>query len=95
MSQDLAVVYPRNNWGGSTPSALNARLSVIEEKADQTGDDIKDLKKQVTSLEESVRRLITETERYKGFVGGVSLAITVLWAGIALFKDTIVGWFTK
>jgi hypothetical protein len=34
----------------------------------------------------------TEMTRYKGVVGGISLAVSILWAAIALLKDTISGW---
>lgn len=60
---------------------LDARLEALD-------DGIKELGKELTSI-------AAELNRYKGFIGGVSLVISVAWAGVAFFKDHIVQFFSK
>lgn len=61
---------------------------------DKDDDDRKErreeLDKKLDSINTSLKSIVQEMNRYKGFVGGVSLMISLAWAGVAFFKDALV-----
>lgn len=72
---------------------LAERLAVVEARMlDDEQDREKrrvELDKTLAHLQKTLERQAREMERYKGVVGGISLAVSVLWAGIAFFKEQI------
>lgn len=66
---------------------------------DRDDEDREARRLELDSTLANIRRAIeastSEMNRYKGFVGGISLAISMLWAGVAFFKESIVGWLSR
>lgn len=73
---------------------IASRLAVIENQIARDKEDRdhrhKELDDKLECMQRSMDRLCSELGKYKGFVGGVSLVISVLWAGIAFFKEHII-----
>ena len=78
---------------------IEERVAVLEARMDRDDEDRAERRRELDAhLSEIHRALDTATNemnRYKGFVGGISLAISMLWAGVAFFKESIVGWLSR
>lgn len=74
--------------------SLEQRVAKLEARMDKDDDDRKErreeLDKKLDSINTSLKSIVQEMNRYKGFVGGVSLMISLAWAGVAFFKDALV-----
>lgn len=75
------------------------RLAVLESRMDKDDDDResrrRELDEQLRGIRSALELQAREMARYKGVIGGISLAISLLWAGVGFFKDGIVGWLSK
>lgn len=75
------------------------RLAVIESRLDRDDDDRetrrKELDKRLDAIQSALEAIAREMARYKGVIGGISLAISLLWVGVGFFKDGIVNWLSK
>lgn len=73
---------------------LSERVAVIEARLldDEKDRELRrqELDKSLERIQKTLERQAKEMERYKGVVGGISLAVSVLWAGIAFFKESII-----
>lgn len=74
-------------------SELEQRVARLEARMDM---DFEDREQRRRELDETLQRLqksldaqTAEMAKYKGFVGGVSLMISLAWAGIGFFKENI------
>ena len=78
---------------------IEERIAVLEARMDRDDEDREARRLELDSTLANIRRAIetstSEMNRYKGFVGGISLAISMLWAGVAFFKESIVGWLSR
>ena len=54
-----------------------------------------ELDSQLASIKFAIDANSQEMAKYKGVVGGISLAVSMLWAGFAFFKDSLVEWLHK
>lgn len=81
------------------PPTPDERLAVLESRMDRDDEDRetrrKELDKRLDAIQAAIEANAREMARYKGVIGGVSLAISVLWAGVAFFKEQIVSWLSK
>lgn len=81
------------------PPSPDERLAVLESRMDRDDEDRemrrRELDMQLQAIKQALEANAREMARYKGMIGGVSLAISVLWAGVAFFKDAIVSWLSK
>ena len=75
---------------------LAERVAMLETRMDMDHEDRErrrqDLDKTLEDLRLAVEYQTKEMARYKGVIGGISLAISLLWAGVAFFKDGFVRW---
>jgi hypothetical protein len=55
----------------------------------------RELDAQLHAIRHALESSAREMARYKGVIGGLSLAISMLWAGVAFFKEALVGWLSK
>lgn len=55
----------------------------------------RELDEQLKAVRNALELNAREMARYKGVIGGISLAISLLWAGVGFFKDGIVGWLSR
>lgn len=69
------------------------QIARLETRMDKDDEDRaarrEELDKRLERIEKSMNEMTYEINRYKGFVGGVALVISVAWAGVALFKEQI------
>lgn len=74
-------------------TTLDERVAVLEARMDQDADDRRerraDLDRKLQAIETAINDQTQEIARYKGVVGGIALALSMLWAGLGFFKDTI------
>jgi hypothetical protein len=74
--------------------SVEARIAVLENQLARDKEERdhrrKELDDRLEELTASVQSLSKEIGRYKGFVGGVSLMASILWAGVAFFKEQII-----
>lgn len=74
--------------------SAEARIAVLENQLIRDKEDRdhrrKELDDKLENMTKSIESLTRETGRYKGFVGGVSLMVSILWAGVAFFKEQII-----
>jgi len=79
--------------------SLDERVAVLESRLDRDDDDRetrrKELDEQLRLIREALELQAREMARYKGVIGGISLAISLLWAGVGFFKEQIVSWLSK
>lgn len=75
------------------------RLAVIESRLDRDDEDRetrrKELDKRLDGIQAALEANAREMARYKGVIGGISLAISLLWAGVGFFKEQLVSWLGK
>lgn len=78
---------------------LEQRVARLEARMDKDDEDRNarraDLDKNLKDINESLKKITEEMNRYKGFVGGVSLMISMSWAGLVFLKDEIAGFFSR
>lgn len=78
---------------------LGERVAVLEARMDRDDDDResrrRELDVQLQGIRLAIEKQSTEMARYKGVVGGISLAISILWAGLAFFKDAFHEWVQR
>ena len=76
--------------GGS----IEARIAVMENQLARDREEREHRRRELDEKLEKMTRaadnLAKEIGRYKGFVGGVSLMVSILWAGVAFFKEQII-----
>lgn len=81
------------------PPTADERLAVLESRMDRDDEDRetrrKELDKRLDAIQSAIEASAREMARYKGVIGGLSLAISMLWAGVAFFKEQIVSWLSK
>ena len=81
------------------PPSADERLAVIEAemKRDAADREIRrqELDDQLRLIHMAIEANAREMARYKGVVGGISLAVSMLWAGVVFFKETLVQWLSK
>lgn len=74
-------------------NAIEARAAVIESRLDRDDEDRRDrrneLDRQLQAIADALEAQSREMARYKGVIGGISLAISILWAGLAFYRDTV------
>lgn len=77
------------------PESRLSRLETLQE-TDKEAQDMyyAQLNKRLDKLEAALSDLKREVTQYKGFVGGVSLAISLAWAGVAMFKEQLIKLFS-
>jgi len=63
--------------------------TILEQDSEQRKERQADLDKTLTDIQISIKDVHAEIQRYKGFTGGVALAVSVIWAGVIAFKDAI------
>ena len=72
---------------------LHERVAALEARMDMDFDDRAirraELDHTLHELKNSLDKISSEISRYKGLVGGISLALSLMWAGIVFFKDAI------
>lgn len=77
----------------SEVSELDERVTrvetILEQDSEQRKERQADLDKTLTDIQISIKDVHAEIQRYKGFTGGVALAVSVIWAGVIAFKDAI------
>ena len=72
------------------------RVEMRLDKDDQARKERQaDLDRVLSDIKETQDEIKTEMTRYKGIVGGIGLAVSILWAAVALMKDTIRDWVTR
>lgn len=77
------------------PESRLSRLETLQETDKETQDMYyAQLNKRLDNLEATLGDLKREVTQYKGFVGGVSLAISLAWAGVAMFKEQLIKLFS-
>jgi hypothetical protein len=73
---------------------IEARIAVMENQLAHDKEERecrrKELDKKLEAMTLAADNLVKEIGRYKGFVGGMSLMVSILWAGIAFFKEQII-----
>jgi len=78
--------------------SIDQRVSRLERQKDEELNDIearrKDIDKRLQELNANIEALRAEVIKYKGFIGGISLAVSIIWAGLVFFKETIVKFLT-
>ncbi len=78
---------------------IEERVAVLEERMDRDDADRaerrRELDAQLTAVRHALESSTAEMARYKGIVGGISLAISVLWAGAIFLRESIVGWLSR
>ena len=78
---------------------LEQRVARLEARMDKDDDDRevrrKELDQSLKQIIDTLTKITEEMNRYKGFVGGVSLMISMAWAGIFFLKDEIVDWLNR
>ena len=81
------------------PPTADERLAVLESRMDRDDEDRetrrKELDKRLDAIQSAIEANAREMARYKGVIGGLSLAISMPWAGVAFFKEQIVSWLSK
>ena len=81
------------------PPTAEERLAVIESELRRDAEDReirrKELDAQLRAIHAAIEANAREMARYKGVVGGISLAVSMLWAGVVFFKEGIVQWLSK
>jgi len=81
------------------PPATDERIAVLESRMDRDDEDRAERRRELDAQLQGIRLALEtnarEMARYKGMIGGVSLAISVLWAGVAFFKDQMLSWLSK
>lgn len=81
------------------PPATDERIAVLESRMDRDDEDRAERRMELDAQLQGIRLALEinarEIARYKGMIGGVSLAISVLWAGVAFFKDQMLSWLSK
>lgn len=79
--------------------SIEERVAVLEARMDRDDDDREARRRELDDQLRAVRTALElnarEMARYKGVIGGISLAISLLWAGVGFFKDGIVGWLSR
>ena len=75
---------------------LGERVAVLEARMNREDDDReirrRELDVQLQGIRIALDRQTEEMAKYKGVIGGISLAISILWAGFAFFKDGLYKW---
>lgn len=81
------------------PPTADERLAVLESRMDRDDEDRetrrRELDERLDAIQAAIEANACEMARYKGVIGGLSLAISMLWAGFAFFKEQIVSWLSK
>jgi hypothetical protein len=81
------------------PPTLDERVAVLESRMDRDDEDRAERRRELDSHLASIKLALEssarEMARYKGVIGGVSLAISILWAGIALLKEFFTDWLHR
>lgn len=81
------------------PKTIEERVAVLEARMDRDDEDRierrRELDAQLSAIRIALETSATEMNRYKGFVGGIWLAVSMLWAGVTFFKESIVGWLSR
>lgn len=76
------------------PPALDERVAVLEARMDRDDEDREtrrqELDRQLEAIRVALELQAREMARYKGVIGGISLAISLLWAGVAFFKEQLI-----
>jgi len=79
--------------------ATDERIAVLESRMDRDDEDRAERRRELDAQLQGIRLALEinarEMARYKGMIGGVSLVISVLWAGVAFFKDQMLSWLNK
>lgn len=74
-------------------NAMEARTAVIEARLRMDDEDRasrrNELDRQLQAIADALEEQAREMARYKGAIGGISLAISILWAGVAFYKDSV------
>lgn len=77
----------------SEVSELSERVTrvetILEQDAIARKERQTDLDTTLTDIRLAVEEVRAEMQRYKGFVGGIALAVSVIWAGVLAFRDAI------
>lgn len=72
---------------------LAERVAVLEARMDRDDEDRRERREELDATLREVKEVLEtqahEMARYKGAIGGISLAISILWAGFAFFKEQI------
>lgn len=63
--------------------------TILEQDAASRHERQEDLDRTLTDIRLAVDGMRSELQRYRGFVGGVALILSVLWAGVTTFRDAI------
>lgn len=75
---------------------LAQRVAVLEARLadDETEKEVRrqDVTRQLERVQHTLEKQAREMERYRGVIGGIALAISVFWAGVAFFRDAISRW---
>lgn len=81
------------------PPEIVERITALETRMDIDDDDRelrrRELDAQLTAIRVALEAQAREMARYKGVIGGISLAISLLWAGVAFFKEQIIHMLSK
>ena len=78
---------------------IEERVAVLEARMDMDDEDRAERRRELDAHLSAIHRALdtatNEMNRYKGFVGGISLVVSILGAGVAFFKDAISTWLSK
>jgi len=81
------------------PPTTEERVAVLESRMDRDDEDRaerrRELDQRLAGVQNALEANAREMARYKGVIGGLSLAISVLWAGVVFFKDGIANWLKQ
>lgn len=76
-------------------SSLETRVAILETHretdAEQREIRRRELDEKLEAMNKSIQGLSKDLTKYQGFIGGINLAITILWAGLVFAKDWIFG----
>ena len=72
---------------------LEERVAILEARMDMDMEDREARRRELDDTLKNLQRALdaqtAEMSKYKGFVGGVSLMISLAWAGVGFFKESI------
>lgn len=78
---------------------LEERVARLEARMDMDMEDREARRRELDDTLKNLQRALdaqtAEMSKYKGFVGGVSLMISLAWAGVGFFKEGILRFLVR